>query len=138
MKRKKINLKYLLLIPVFFIGISSFAQQKQAPEKVSAKEITTNKVPTQQQSVKSAVPVQKVEFDNSIISNSKKEAAAAGRITSSNPSSTTTTRATQSTSSSTKATVKYDRELISNKRPANYDADKKKAPTMSNTKPSKK
>lgn len=138
MKRKKINLKYLLLIPVFLLGINAFAQQKQATEKVSAKEFTSSKVKTEQQAVKSDVPVQNVEFDNAIISNSKQEAAPAARAASPTRSVSPAARATQTNSADTKAAVKYDRELISNKKPANYDADKKKAPSVSNTKPSKK
>ncbi len=136
MKRKKINFKYLLLIPAFFIGINSFAQQKQAPEKVSAKEITTNKIATQQ-AVKTDIPVQKVEIDKAVISNSKQEAATAGRTTSTSPSNTTAVKTTQSTSTNTRAVEKYDKALISNKKPANYDADRKKAPSFSD-KPTKK
>jgi len=136
MKRQKINFKYLLLIPAFFIGINSFAQQKQAPEKVSAKELTSNKVATQQ-AVKTDVPVQKVEFDNAIISNSKQEAASAGRTTSTNPSSNTAVKTTQSASTNTRAVEKYDRAILTNQKPANYDAKKKKAQTFSDTKPTK-
>lgn len=137
MKRKKINFKYLLLIPAFLLGINSFAQQKQAPEKVSAKEFTKNKVEAQQQSVKSDIPLQKVEFDNAVISNSKEEATKAGRMTSSSPGNTTI-EAVPAANTDTKPVVKYDRSLISNKRPANYEANKNKAPTISNTKPTKK
>lgn len=138
MKRKKINFKYLLLVPVFLFGINAFAQQKQATEKVSAKEFTTDKIVTEQQSVKTDVPVNKAEFDNAIISDKKQEAAGAGRIESTTPNSAPAAKTTQPVSTDARAVEKYDRELISNKKPANYDADKKQAPTISNTKPTKK